>query len=135
MRKLHGVSFPGVAFLRRAVAGLVVGSLLALGFGQPYHPGAAFGARDGIAIAASCPAVDGASLPHGGAHLPGVCSICRVIAQTRLGLRSPAIATAGGVATAGLPLPLAALAAAPRAPWLASSEPRAPPSALPVQNS
>jgi hypothetical protein len=79
MRELHGVSPPSVAFLRRAVAGLVVGSLLVLCFGQPFHPGATLGARDGFAVAA---AVDGASLPHGGAHLPGLCSICRVIAQT-----------------------------------------------------
>ena len=135
MRELHGVSLPGVAFLRRAAAGLVVGSLLVLCFGQPFHPGAAFGARDGFAVTAPDPAVDGASLPHGGAHLPGLCSICRVIAQTRLALRSPAIATPGGVDTAGLLLPLAALDLAPRAPWLVSIEPRAPPSALPVQNS
>ena len=75
MRELHGVSLPGVAIVRRAAAGLIVASLLALCFGQPFHSGTAFGARDGIAVTASSPAVDTAALPHGGAHLSGLIKV------------------------------------------------------------
>jgi hypothetical protein len=135
MRKLYGVSLPRIPSLRRAAAALVFASFLALSVGQFFHSGAISGARDVAAVTASSPALDAASFPHGGAHLPGLCSICRVIAQNRLGVRSPAIATAASIDALGVPLPLGTRHAAPRAPWLASIEPRAPPGALPVLSS
>jgi hypothetical protein len=119
--------------LRRAAAYLALASLLALFYWQALHPGLAFAALDGNAVTASSPAVDTASLPHGGAHLPSLCSICRALAQTRLGVRSPALATTRWVDAPGLRVALALADAAPRAPWRASIGRRAPPGALPIQ--
>jgi hypothetical protein len=135
MRKLYGVSLLRVPSLRRAVAALAFASFLALSVGQYFHSGAISGARDVAAVTLSSPAVDAASFPHGGAHLPGLCSICRAIAQNRLGVRSPAIATTAPVGAPRVSVPLGTRHAAPRAPWLASIEPRAPPGALPILGS
>jgi len=126
---------------------LALASLLALSAGQPFHPGTAFTPRDGTPLtvssaasdAASLPqasaAIDAASLPHGGAHLPGLCSICRAVGQARLGLHAPTIALGDLLDAPGLSFPFVAQQTASRAPWIASIAPRAPPNALPFLNS
>jgi hypothetical protein len=135
MRVVQGASLRGVSLLRRGVAALAAASLVALSVGPYLHSRVAYGAPERPAATASASAVESASLPHGGAHVPGQCSICRVIAQTRRGLRSPAIATAGAVDTVGVSVAFVASHAAARSPWLTSGEPRAPPSARPIRNS
>jgi hypothetical protein len=121
--------------MRRTAAWLALASLLGLLCGQLLHPGVAFAARGASTPTHSHAAVDTAPLPHEGEHLPSLCSICRALAQTRLGVRSPAIAATGWVDAPGLRIALAPADAAPRTPWLASIGPRAPPGALPIQHS
>lgn len=135
MRGPEGAPLRRVALHRRAAAWLAVAALLAISTGQPFHGGRSAGVLEAIGFTASGPSVDAASPPHGGAHLPGLCSLCRAIAQTRLGLRSPVISGAGAVDAVGLRAPLAAAPAPPRSAQLASIEPRAPPRDLPVQPS
>ncbi len=124
-----GASDRLVALGRRAIAWLVAVSLLALCVGQPFHTGPAPAAGGGSQLCAASAESGPASLPHDGAHLTGVCSLCRALAQTRVGLRSPAPGASGAPDASGLPLPVATLdrprTAAPRA----SIEPRAPPGA------
>jgi hypothetical protein len=135
MREFHGRSRQRVACLRRATAGLAIASLLALGSGPLFHAAAPPVPSHAVAIADSQSAGDGASLPHGAAHLPGLCSICRAVGQSRLGLHPTSIANVDPL-DAVAPEPLQpAPDAATRSPWLASIAPRAPPRALPVQNS
>ncbi len=134
MRRLHGVSLQGVACMRRAAMWLALGSLLALSAGQPFHPGTVSSPRVSTPVRVSGAAIDAASLPHGAAHLPGLCSICRAVGQARLGLHTPTVALVDPIGAPGLPAPLMAPQTASRAPWIASIAPRAPP-ALPVLSS
>lgn len=124
MRGLHRIPLRGVAVLRGPAAWLAIASLLVLCLGPPLHSGTSVRDSGGATAIAS---LHDASLPKGSAHLAGLCSLCRAIAQTRAGLRSPAFGTVAAVEATGLPLPLAARAPAPRAPWLAALGSRAPP--------
>jgi hypothetical protein len=122
-----------VAILRRTAVWLAIATLLALPSGQLLHPGAASAAQDAVGVSASLPGVDPVS-QHAGAHLPGLCSICRAIGQARVGLYAPTIAEAGCTDVVGLLAARARFDAAPRACWLAPCGPRAPPDALPIGN-
>jgi hypothetical protein len=121
--------------VRRAAVWLALASLLALSAGEPFHPDTAITPRDGTPFTVSSAAADAASLPHGGAHLPGLCSICRAAGHARLGLHAPTIALADPLDSHGLSLPHVAQQTASPAPWIASIAPRAPPDALPFLNS
>jgi len=135
MRELHGVSRQRVASLRRATALLAAASLLALASGPLFHPVALPFAAHGRAISDSQAAGGGASLPHGGAHLPGLCSICRAVGQARLGLQTTSVAIVDPLDNLAPQPPQRSPDATTRSPWLASIAPRAPPRALSVQDS
>jgi len=120
-RDRHGASLG-----RHAGAWLVIASLCSLFLGQPLHAGAQIGAAAGVSATL---ALSSAQLPsQTSPHDAGGCSLCRAIAQSRLGLR--VALRLGALAANGphLPLLLPAPSTIGSAPRLREAQPRAPPS-------
>ena len=117
-----------VALRRRAGAAVVIASLLALFFSQPFHASLRYLGPSDAAHAAA--AIAGASPSQPAGHDADFCSMCRATAQTRLGLR---VALRLGVIAADRPclaLHLPAEAPVKAAPPMRQAQPRAPPAFL-----